>query len=291
MEFYLTLAALYTAQCLLDLDKGETLGLRWRFPPDPNKGRTRLIRGGGWRLVHPWPAAFVFSGRSEIPHDRPPSDVSALRDTIQAACRRTRALRWLGSFQLVWILLLGPLGALVVGPEASILVGMGPALGFHLIAIILLFRAQRFVLPDDSNRGERLMIAALYPPALIRSGAELVRLAGADRQIAELASVVLSDVDFERLIRSEIGRAKSPLHAPTSMENDIEWLHAVAAQRSLAKETLQTPRARIDATAASYCEFCGGDYVAGYRFCRECQLTTTEYSLGESAQARALRAP
>lgn len=286
MEFFLTLAALYTAQCLIKLDKSETLGFRWRFPCDTRRGRTRLFRGGGWRPVHPWPAAFVFSGQLKIPQHRPPAEVSELRSSFEAARRGTRALRWLMSFQLVWILFLGPIGALTIGAEASLLIGIGPALGFHLIAIGLLFRAQRAVFPDDPNRAERLMIAALYPPSLMRAGAELVRLVHADRQIVEVASSLLSDAEFEQLIRSEIGRAKSPLYASPNTQTEIEWLHAVAALRSLDLVALRAPRIRTDSTADSYCEFCGGDYVAGYRFCSECQLTTTQYPPADSATSR-----
>lgn len=278
MEFYLSLAALYTAQCLIKLDKNETLGWRWRFPRVDDAGHTRLIRGGGWRLLPPWPAAFVFSGRSDPSLDEPPIEVAALRSVLESALRRTRALRWLASLQLLWTLLLGPIGAFAIGVEASLLIGIGPALGFHLISIGLLFRAQRDLLPDDPNRSDRLLIAALYPPSMLRAGAELVRLVSADRQIAELASVVLPDREFEHLIRTEIGRARRPRANLGDVDRDIAWLHAVAAQRALEPETLGAPRAQLDPTAESYCEFCGGDYVAGYRFCQECQLTTRKYS-------------
>jgi hypothetical protein len=278
VEFYLSLAALYTVQCFIKIAKEETLGWRWRMPRVSDQRHTRLIRGGGWRLVHPWPAAFIFSGRSDFSQTGPPIDIPALRKLLGTAGRRTRALRWLSSLQLIWILLLGPIGALVLGAEASILILVGPALGIHLVSIVLLLRAQRVLLPNDSESGDRLMIAALYPPSMLRAGAELVRRVGADRQIAELASVVLSDREFEDLIRTEIGRAKRPRITHAEVDRDIAWLQAVAANRALDPDTLQSPRAQSDPTSESYCEFCGGDYVAGYRFCQECQLTTKKYS-------------
>ena len=278
MEFFLTLACLYGAQCFVRLETSETLGLRWRFPPDRSKGRSRLFRGGGWRLAHPWPAAFVWSGRSGIPTDPPATRVDTLRAEIAIAWRRTRALRWLSSLQLVWILVLGPTGAILIGPETTLLFLAGPAIGLHLIGITFLYRAQRTVLPGDENTGDRLLIAALYPPSLIRSGADLVRLAFADRHIVELASAILSTAEFERLLRSEIGRAKSPIFAETPDERSIDWLLSIAEQRSIGRESILAPRPREDPTAESYCEFCGGDYLAGYQYCRECQLETTSYS-------------
>jgi hypothetical protein len=278
LEFYLSLAALYTAQCLLKLDKHETLGWQWRFARVAHPGRARLIRGGGWRLAHPWPAAFVFSGRSGNLQSKVPVEIAVLREVLDVASRRTRALRWLSSLQIVWILVLSPTAAFVIGAEASILMMLGPALGLHVISIALLFRAERALRRDDPEGGDRLLIAALYPPSMWRAGAELVRAAGQEQQIAELASVVLSDREFELLIRTEIGRAKRQRATQTAADRDIAFLFEVASLREFDPDTLRAPRARTDPSAESYCEFCGGDYVAGYRYCQECQLTTTEYS-------------
>jgi len=278
LEFFLTLACLYTAQCFVKLDAQETLCLRLRFPPDLSKGRSRLFRGGGWRLSHPWPAAFTWSGRSEIPRDRAAETIEALRTEITMAWRRTRALRWVSSLQLVLILGLGPLGAVLVGAETTLLFLAGPALGLHLAGIVLLFRAQRTILPADGQTGDRLLMAALYPPSMIRSGADLIRLAFADRHIVELASAILSDSEFETLVRKEIGRTKSLIFGRETGQAGIDWLLTIAEQRAIGREQILSPRSREDPTAESYCEFCGGDYRAGYQYCDECQLETLDYS-------------
>ena len=282
MEFFLTLACLYAAQCFVHLDSGETLGLRWRFPPDLSKGQTRMLRGGGWRPLHPWPAAFTYSGESEVPSDRGPSETSALRDDLDRVWRRTRALRWISSLQLCLILGLGPVGAYVVGAEMTLLFLAGPAVGIHFTSFFLLYRAQRAVLPEQKGNADRLMIAALYPPALLRSGAELVRLAFKDRHITELASAIVTTPELERLIRIEIGRAKSPLFTEVAEDRAVEWLLEVAALRGLDRKDILSPRPCEDVTAASYCELCGGDYLSGHHFCSECQLTTTLYPISST---------
>ena len=281
MEFFLTLACLYAVQCFIHLQPGETLGLGWRFPPELSKGRSRLIQGGGWRLAQPWPAAFAWCGHSRIPSDRPVARANELRHQLAVAWRRTRALRWVSGLQFVWVLILGPIGAILFGTETALVVLAGPALGFHLIGIVLLYRAQRAVPPPDGKANDRLMVAVLYPPSMMRAGIDLVRLAFADRHIVEMASAVLSDPDFERLLRREIGRAKSPVFSEVADDQGIDWLLEIAAQRSLDREMVLAPRPREDPTADSYCEFCGGDYLAGYQFCSECQLTTTTYSSPE----------
>lgn len=282
MEFFVTLAVLYAAQCLRKLEADEVLVLHGRCPGRRAAGRTWVFRGPGWRCLHPWPAVLVASARDGIPLERRPADPSGLAGDLEAALRGTRALRWLSSLQLVWILLLGPIAAATIGAEATLLLGSGPALGFHLIGVALLHRAQRTLLPDDPKAAERLSIAALYPPALLRSGAEIIRCSLADRPFAELAAVLFDDRRFEAFIRSGIGRAKSARRRmdgdpPEDARREIDWLLELAAMRSLDRARILSPRPRTDPSAESYCEACGSDFVAGYRFCGECRLETTFY--------------
>ncbi len=191
------------------------------------------------------------------------------------AIRHTRGLRWVGCVQLLLVAVLGPSTALLIGPEAAILFGVAPFLLLHLGGLALMFRAHNVVLAGRSDRADSLVMAALYPPALMRAGTEMLRRAFADRSFVEIVALMLDDEGCERYLRLRLGRVESPRFEGGDAER--RYLLDVARARGFGAGEILAPRPRRDDSAESYCEACGQDYRAGFRFCRDCEVETRLY--------------
>ena len=123
MEFFFTLIALYFAQCLIWVAPNESIALFLRRAgKQPARHRAFMIPGGGWRLGNPLPTAITLGGSDAIPVDTPAAELESLGERLDRAIRDTRSLRWVGCAQLLLVGVVGPSTALLIGPEAAILI-------------------------------------------------------------------------------------------------------------------------------------------------------------------------
>ena len=256
--------------------------------PSSNGANTRalMISGGGWRLANPLPTAVTLGGHDAIPVDGAAAELEALRAKLDRAIHHTRGLRWLGCAQILLVAVVGPSTALLIGPEAAILFGIAPFVLLHLGGLALMFRAHKLVLADRSGLADSLFMAALYPPALMRAGTEMIRRAFADRSFVEIVALMLDDEGCERFLRLRLGRVESPRFQEGAAER--RYLLDVARARGFGASKILSPRRRLDDSAESYCEACGQDYRAGFRFCGDCEVETRLYeeqSCRDSARA------
>ncbi len=288
MELFLTLVALYVYQCILFVETDQILIRRTRVPRPGRRLRGRVVRGGGRRLLPRWPGSLALVGGRSEPTEFAPPDVDALRTALIAVRQKTRALRLACELQAVLLFLALPLSIGFLGAEAALLFALPPLALVHLIGVGLLAWTGRRLAAEAGlgeagrsavarSQGERIAIALLYPPAMLRGAADLERTAFATRDGAAIAAALLQQEDLEAFLESEIGRARSGRYGRGDASDRIRAVVAWAEAREIAPRALMEPRRRDDGTATGYCPACGADYVQRASRCEDCRVSTVPY--------------
>ena len=215
-----------------------------------------------------------------------------LEDSFAAAeLARTReaaaaATRWLGILSDVALLGLGvllPGLAFWLGGERALLF-FGPSyLVLHVALLALLGRAHRRLRPGRGDLFEVLFSAALYPPLLLRSAAELRRQALGGFHPAAVAAEILPRSAALDFLRAELARARG--------ERERGAILGVVARLGSSEEALFAPPAPSDPFARSYCPTCRIEYRLDAGVCIDCDVALRPLAAEASAhQATGLRA-
>jgi hypothetical protein len=193
-----------------------------------------------------------------------------------------RATRWLARVCDVDLLFMGlglPAAGLLLGGELVLAVSLPALGGLHVIALVCAYLAHRRLFPDrGGERAEEILMAALYPPALLRRPPAWVDAATAGFHPLAWTRLLTDDAKTRRTWLGEVTRLsreteRSSLEAPAlRIERDLlvdlaphEWTRA-------------PERPRSDPTAASYCPICGDDFRAGFDRCAGCDVETIRYA-------------
>lgn len=175
------------------------------------------------------------------------------------------ATRWLGLLSdLALLALLAVLPALAtwLGGERALIFFAPAYLALHLALLVLLGRAHGTLRPDEGDRFEVLLSAALYPPLLLRGAAELKRQALVGFHPAAVAAEVLPREEALDFLRGELGRATD---AP-----ERAAILSVVTRLDSSEEALFAPPERSDPLARSYCPGCRTEYRLGEGECVDC---------------------
>ena len=279
MEFLLTALLLYGVQCLARLPAGGVLFVR-------AGARVIVAEGPGWRLLHPLPSGRCWvATRSSLP-----GGGGRARERFESeVARESRATRALAAASNAYLALLfaalpGLMGWL--GPEPALYLLL-PVIGVaHVATLGLAFHAHRRLLPGRSaDLAERLLVAALYPPAALRFLQELRRAVLGDFHPGVVALAVLPEAERPVFLRAEWARLErsddeqpGPCEKPRVFEQERAALLGLAAAAGISRQTLLAPRPREDPAAASYCPLCLCDYRAGPEGCSDCRVALVGYA-------------
>ncbi len=281
MELVASLAVLYLWQCTLRVPPVVRLFLK-------PITRWREIRGGGRRILHCRPSATSLVASTEPVEPARSASPRQLRLRWERLSRDTRLLG--GCCDLYALLLFAGLPLLIalLTEERALLWALPLVIVVHLITLFAFYGAHRRLRPELSGeRWEALVVAALYPPILLRSRQDLVReeLAGF-HPMAVRAALVEREVLVERMQQglAALEHARSTqAETPAELERQRAALWAVARECGLSAGELAAARIRDDESARSYCAICLSDYRSGFDLCGECGVRTTPY-LEEAAR-------
>jgi len=279
VELLLTALLLYGVQCLARLPVRGVLFVR-------AGGRIIVAEGPGWHLLHPLPSGRCWlAARTSLREDG-----GRARERFESeAARASRATRALAAVSNAYLALLfaalpGLMGWL--GPEPA-LYRLLPVIGVaHLSTLGLAFRAHRRLLPGRSaDLAERLLVAALYPPAALRFLQELRRAVLGGFHPGVVALAVLPEAERRVFLRAEWARLErsddeqpGACGEPRVAEQERAALLGLAAAAGISRQTLLAPRPREDPAAASYCPLCLCDYRAGPDGCSDCRVALVGYT-------------
>ena len=275
MELVLALSLLYLWQCTVRVPRGARLFVK------PIAHWYELV-GEGRRLAHPLPSALCVMSIPPGEADASAFDSARLDEALE---RARAATGWLAGFCDAYAVLLFaglPILIGVLTEEVGLLYGLAAIAAVHVVALGLLYRADRFLRPERSaERFESLLTAALYPPALLRAPQELVRDATSGFHPAVVCSALMPRSVFVSRLRQMLASLDTPRGAARegllSPAQEKRRLVALARERGLTPRELRLPRSRDDVSAASYCEACLSDFRPGFDRCVVCGVPTRPY--------------
>jgi hypothetical protein len=279
VELLLTALFLYGVQCLARLSAGAVLFVR-------AGGRIVVAEGPGWRLLHPLPSGGCWvAARTSLREDGGRARERFESESVRVS-RATNALAGASNAYLALLFAVLPVLIGWLGPEPA-LYRFLPVIGVaHLVTICLALRAHRRLLPGSSaDLAERLLVAALYPPAALRFLQELRRAVLGGFHPAVVALAVLPEAERPVFLRAEWVRLErsadeqpGPCGEPGVAEQERAALVGLAAAAGISQQTLLAPRPREDPAAASYCPLCLCDYRAGPDGCSDCRVALVGYA-------------
>jgi hypothetical protein len=211
----------------------------------------------------------------------------ACRTAWREARSATRLLR-LGC-DAEFVLAFGVAGALAwpFGQNAAWIAILPVLAAAHVAALLGLWLAERRLATPRADRMQRLVVGALFPPALLRLPCELVAARLAVFHPATLAVVSLPRARAERVLRAALGAAAHPYwrRRGRSEGEDLaardayaarlhSGLAALAAEVGLAPDAIRPPALPPDAAGPSCCPVCLDEYRPGFRACGECGVDT-----------------
>lgn len=169
----------------------------------------------------------------------------------------------------------------------------------HLASLGALVFAETRSLTPGPHRGERIFIAAMFPPALLRTPSEWLSEQCVAFHPATVAAAVLDSETFTELVRREIaeldhpswqrhGGSETPCAAERRKSSSLvrAGVLSLLLQRDK-NSTGLAPRHPVDADAKSYCPLCLGDFRSDFRYCTPCGVATVAYERIASAGERA----
>jgi hypothetical protein len=211
----------------------------------------------------------------------------ACRATWREARAATRLLRWACDAEFALAFVVAGALARPFGGEAAWLAIL-PALGLsHVAALAGLWLAERRLDTPRADRAGRFVVAALFPPALLRLPCELVTAQLATFHPATLAAVSLPRARSGRVLRAELGAAAHPYWRRHGRHDGEDLaardayaarLHAgiarLAEEIGLAPEAIRPAPLPHEDAGPSYCPVCLDEYRPGFRACGECGVDT-----------------
>ncbi len=212
-------------------------------------------------------------------------DVEACRASFNEARRRTRVLRW--TCNAYWLVVFGLLPVLLIfrDGEAVWLALIPVILVLHVIGVGALLLASRRLAESPADRFERVLVGALYPPALLRGSIDLVNDRLARFHPVTAAAPVLGKRDLRRLlqvVRAEyahpVWRRHEPYPVPEEAEREAFLALLKTRVEAVAGELeIDLQPVRQDASAATFCPLCLCEYRTGFDACAACGVPTQPF--------------
>jgi len=210
---------------------------------------------------------------------------TSLSDFREAWQRTWEATRWLAracDLCFVWLFVGLPALVLLFHSERGLLLGLPPWVAIHGVALVLLARTWRRLLPAaGGERFEALLAAALYPPLLLRAPSELCSRALAGFHPATVAAALLEGESRRAFLRSELARC---VYEPTDGSGPLELARrehaavvALIRESGESPEALLAPPPHLDGLAAGYCPLCLSDYRSAGVTCSDCGIPVHPY--------------
>ena len=218
-------------------------------------------------------------------------DLDACRRAFDEVRRRTRVLRWTCNVYAALVFVVLPVLLLRRDEEAAWLAVIPWILILHLVGVVALVPASQGLAETAAERFERILVAALYPPALLRSPIDVMN----DRLVryhpVAAASLVLGSRDLRRLVQITSAEYAHPVwrrHRPCPVPEEAErraFLAELGARVEAAARTLRVDLRPDwdDPTAASYCPLCLHGYRPGFEACAACGIPTRPFGSASAA--------
>ncbi len=199
----------------------------------------------------------------------------ACRASRAEARKATRLLRWACDAEFVLVFGVAAALALSIGGENAWLALLPPLGVAHALALVGLAVAGRKLEVPRTERIERAIVGAIFPPALLRFPAELVFERLAVFHPVTLAVALLPRSHARRVLRAAIGKAARLAARDASFGAQVRaGLEQLAVEIDL-EPALVRPRALAeDEHAPSFCPICLDEYRPGFRWCRDCGVAT-----------------
>ena len=218
-------------------------------------------------------------------------DLSAFRAALASSTRVVRPLQWCCALYLMMAAGVLPVLALFSSGEIALRTMLIPLAVAHIVSLGALVLAEARSLRPASNRTERFFIAALYPPALLRTPSEWISEQLVPFHPATVAAALLDRENFIELVRREVAEVDHPrwerhgiAEVPSAPErkNFLRILR-IGLLSLLEQVDKDSPglgvRHRVDVDAVSYCPFCLGDFRSDFRYCKSCGVATVAYDI------------
>jgi hypothetical protein len=186
----------------------------------------------------------------------------ALTEARASAEDATRGLGIASDVSLAALLVVLPALSAWLGAELALLWFAPGYLVLHGATLLLLARAHAVLQSGAGDRFEVLFSAALYPPLLLRSAADLRRKALAGFHPAAVAAEVLPLASALDFLRAELSTCADV--------RERDELAAVVTRLGCTWEELFAPPETSDHLALSYCPACRTEYRVEDGACVDC---------------------
>jgi hypothetical protein len=186
----------------------------------------------------------------------------ALAETRARVENSTCRLGIVSDVSLAALLVVLPALAMWLGAELALLWFTPGYLVLHAVTLLLLARAYADLQSGAGDRFEVLFSAALYPPLLLRSAADLRRKALAGFHPAAVAAEVLPRESALDFLRAELSTCTDA--------RERDELAAVVTRLGSTWEELFAPPEPSDPLALSYCPACRTEYRVEKGACVDC---------------------
>ena len=216
-------------------------------------------------------------------------DVSAARQVLSTARGIVRPLQWCCAAYFLMIAGILPLLIWRLDGEAAWRILVLPLLAVHLASLAAMVLVERR-LPDPApGLAERVVVCALFPPALLRAPTELVSERLTAFHPATVAAALMPRERFDDFLRREIAEVDNPSwsrHGGSEVPEERERREFLAMLRSglmslvgqLGDDARRLAGRRgLDPAAASYCPLCFGEYRDEGGSCQACGVDTVSY--------------
>lgn len=214
-----------------------------------------------------------------------------------ARARVDAATGWLGwSSDLYWLGLFGLLPAFVLGfgEERGLLLVLPILVALHLVTLAALARAHRRLRPG--RRGaliESLVVAACYPPILLREHHTLRSQELSGFHPAVVAAALLPGAQWRAFLRAELVRASArceasvrPLPELGLDELERRALWDLAHELGETADSLLAPPSGCSPLAAAYCPACWCEYRRAAGSCTDCGVPLVPIGAGAAGAGR-----
>ena len=216
-------------------------------------------------------------------------DLSAAREVLSTAKGIVRPLEWCCAVYFLMVAAVLPLLVWRLDGEAAWRILLLPLLAVHVASLVAMVLVERR-LPDPApGLAERVVVCALFPPALLRAPVELVSERLAAFHPATVAAALMPRERFDDFLRREIAEIDNPAwsrHGGSEAPDERERGEFLAVLRSGLTSLLGqlgddasrlSDRRGLDPAAAGYCPLCYGEYRDGGGSCRACGVDTVSY--------------
>ena len=162
-------------------------------------------------------------------------DLSAVGETLSTVRPIVRPLQWCCALYFLMIAVALPLLAWRLDGEAAWRILLLPLLAAHLASLVAVVLVERRLPDPTPGLAERVVVCALFPPALLRAPVELVSERLAAFHPATVAAALLPRERFDDFLRREIAAVDNPSwarHGGSDVPEERERREFLAALRS-----------------------------------------------------------